>query len=79
MLICLGWLTLELFSTNSFLLKNECRFLFSLLFVCFFTSGSYCQDVKSILDRHYEAWGQGLISTIRTYELEMSEVRAFLD
>ena len=58
---------------------NKSHIVLSFLLIVVLPSLAFSQNIDDILKSHYESWGQELISSIRTYELELSEAKGFLD
>lgn len=58
---------------------NKSHIVFTLLLIVTLPSLAFSQNIDDILKSHYESWGQEIISSIRTYELELSEAKGLLD
>ena len=64
---------------STMLRMNKSHIVISFLLIVALPSLSFSQNVDDILKSHYESWGQELISSIRTYELELSEAKGLLN
>lgn len=58
---------------------NKSHIVLSFLLILTLPTLVFSQNVDDILKSHYESWGQELISSIRTYELAISEAKGLLD
>lgn len=57
---------------------NKSHIVISFLLITALPSLALSQNVEDILKSHYESWGQELVSSIRTYEIELSESKGLL-